>query len=416
VFATAVAVFGLASVACAACTGLWPFVFARVIQGTAGALMTPVGRIVVLRNTDKAGLLKATSLITWPGLLAPVIAPVLGGALTTWFGWQWNFLLNAPLAAVGTFLVLRYVPDHRVQDPKALDRTGTVLIATALSLGIYGLSQLAQASRLSIGLGALLLGAGLTTAAIWWLRRSRNPLIDLAPLRVATFAAATLHAGNLIRIAISATPFLLPVMLEVAWHMTPLRAGETVLVYSLGNLVMKTVTTPLMRALGFRTVLVGNGLAVALSIAACGLLTAHSPAAAVYALVFLAGATRSIEFTGINTLSFADIEPAQQAPASTFFSMMQQVSMALGVSAGALLLTAAHRGATGALSQSDFTIAFGATALLALIGAALMLTLRRDAGHEVTGHAPRLPDGCPAPRTGRKPAPVDGRERSPSTG
>jgi Major Facilitator Superfamily len=318
-----------------------------------------------------------------------VVAPVLGGALTTWFGWQWNFLLNVPLAAAGCLLAIALIPDQRDPAPAPLDTTGGILIATALGAGIYGLGQLASAPRLETDLPIVLLGAGLTVTAVWWLRHCRNPLIDLGPLRTPTFAAATLHAGNLIRLAISATPFLLPLMLEVAWRMTPLRAGEIVLVYSLGNLVMKTITTPLMRILGFRSTLAGNGLAVAASIAACGLLTVHTQTAVVDLVVFLAGATRSIEFTGINTLTFADIEAKEQASASTFFSMMQQVSMALGVAGGALLLAAAHHGAATALTQADFTVAFQATALIALLGAALMLTLRRDAGAEVTGHMPR---------------------------
>jgi len=160
------------------------------------------------------------------------------------------------------------------------------------------------------------------------------------------------------------------------------------LVYALGNLVMKTITTPLLRRLGFRTVLTANGVAVALSIAACGLLTSHTNIAVVDAVAFAAGATRSIEFTGINTLTFADIGPDHRASASTIFSMMQQVSMALGVAGAAILLYAIEGGKQTTLTQSDFTLAFALTAAVALGGALLMLRLRRNAGYEVTGHRP----------------------------
>lgn len=402
VFASAIVVFGLASIGCAASTNLWEFVLARLVQGLGGALMTPVGRIVVLRNTGKDELMRATSLITWPGLIAPVIAPVLGGALTTWFGWQWNFLLNVPLAVVGTALVLAHVPDQRAADPAPLDRTGTVLIASSLGLTVYGLSQLAQSSAPGADLAILTAGCVLGAAAVWWFRRSARPLIDLGPLRVTTFAASTLYAGNLIRLAISATPFLLPLMLEVAWRLSPLDAGKIVLVYSLGNLVMKTITTPLMRRLGFRTVLGGNGIAVALSIGACGLLTADTGIVVVDAVAFLAGAARSIEFTGINTLTFADIEPGQQASASTFFSMMQQVSTALGVAGAAIVLHTAHGTAATALTQRDFSVAFEATAAIALLGALLMLRLRPDAGRAVSGHRPRSDGRSPAGSVDRR--------------
>ncbi|MEV0998768.1 MFS transporter [Nonomuraea sp. NPDC050202] len=396
VFATAIVVFGLASVGCAACTELWQFVLARVVQGVGGALMMPVGRIIVLRNAGKEDLLRATALITWPALIAPVIAPVVGGALTTWYGWQWIFLLNAPLALIGTALVLAYVPGLREPDPRPLDRTGTVLIITALSLTIYGLSELAQPSAVGLDLALLAVGSLVGVAAVRWFRRAAHPLIDLAPLRVPTFAASTLHAGNLIRLAISATPFLLPLMLQEAWRLTPLEAGQIVLVYFLGNLVVKTITTPLLRRLGFRTVLIGNGVAVALSIGALGLLDARTGFAVVAVVAFAAGVTRSIEFTGINTLSFADIGPADRASASTFFSMMQQISMALGVAAAAIALQVAHGPAATPLTQGDFALAFALSGAVALAGALLMVRLRPDAGHEVTGHRPRKKGEVPS--------------------
>lgn len=389
VFATAIVVFGLASIGCAACTELWQLVLARVIQGVGGALMMPVGRIIVLRNAGKEDLLRATALITWPGLIAPVIAPVVGGALTTWFGWQWIFLLNAPLTLIGTVLVLAYVPNQREPHPKPLDRTGTVLVVTALSLTIYGLSELAQPSALGLDLALLAVGCAVGAVAVWWFRRSAHPLVGLQPLRVPTFAATTLYGGNLQRLAISATPFLIPLMLQEAWRLNPLEAGQIVLVYFLGNLVIKVITTPLLRRFGFRTVLAVNGVAVALSIGAWALLDVRSGIVVVGAVAFVAGATRSIEFTGTNTLTFADIEPEDRASASTFFSMMQQISTALGVAAAAIVLQAAHGTSTTPLTQSDFALAFVVTGAVALLGAVLMLRLRRDAGQEVTGHRPR---------------------------
>ena len=389
VFATAIVVFGLASVACAACTSLWQFAVARVIQGAGGSLMMPVGRIIVLKNAGKRDLMRATALITWPGLVAPVIAPVLGGALTTWHGWQWIFLLNAPLALAGTALVLAFVPNVRDSEPKPLDRVGTVLIVTSLTLTVYGLSELAQPPTAALDLALPAVGLLVGAAAVWWFLRAEHPLVGLGPLRVPTFAAAGLHAGALIRLAISGTPFLLPLMLQEAWGQTPLEAGRLVLVYFLGNLVVKVITTPLMRWLGFRTVLVCNGIGVALSIAALGLLDAGTAFAVAAVVAFVAGATRSIEFTGTNTLSFADVGSADRASASTLFSMMQQLSVALGVAVAAIALQLAHGGSGTPLTQGDFAVAFWVTGAIALTGALLMLRLRPDAGNEVTGHRRR---------------------------
>jgi EmrB/QacA subfamily drug resistance transporter len=388
VFSTAIILFGVASIGCAASSTLWQFVLARVVQGIGGAFMVPVGRALVLRNTDKANLMRATALITWPGLIAPVVAPVLGGALTTWLGWPAIFLVNVPIVVIAVVLVLVFIPRTDDYSSKPFDVIGTVLLVLALGLSIYGLSDLSRRSAPSVALACLLTGFILGALAVWWFRRSPHPLIDLAPLRVATFAMATLTGGHIVRVAISATPFLLPLMLQEAWGLTPIEAGNAVLVYALGNLLMKTVTTALLRAFGFRNVAVGNGLVVAGSIVTLGVLTVDTRVWIVWAAAFVAGASRSIEFTAINTLAFADVEPEHRTTASTVFSMMQQAAMAIGVALAALALSAQSNG-SGDLSQTDFLAAFTGAGAVALGGALLMLRLASDAGQQVTGHRPR---------------------------
>ena len=384
VFAGAIIVFTLASVWCAYAGALWQFVLARIVQGLGGALMTPVGRIVVLRSAEKHELLQATALITWPALIAPVVAPVLGGAITTWIDWRWNFLLNLPLGAIGVALVLAYVPDHREAVRKPLDWIGGLLSSAALILLIYGLEQFARGDN-----WPLAIGGGIAAAAIWWFGRTEHPLLDLRPLKIPTFAISTLDAGNLFRLAISATPFLLPLMLQVIWHRNPLEAGAVVLVYFFGNLAMKTVTTPLLRKFGFRAVMTINGVAVAASVAACGFLRPDTPIMFTDIIMFAAGATRSMQFTALNTLTFADIPGDQRASSSTLSAMLQQVAMALGVAAAALFLHLSQTERGGVeLNADDFRFAFIACGACALAGAALMLRLAPNAGHEVSGHSP----------------------------
>ena len=317
-----------------------------------------------------------------------MIAPVLGGALTTWFGWQAIFLVNVPIGLVGVALVWAFVPDDGDRVATPLDVVGTVALVLALSISITAMSGLAQPGALAVDLVLLVAGSVFGVLALWWFRRVPHPLVDLAALRVPTFVTAALAGGNTVRVAISATPFLLPLMVQEAWGLTPLEAGNIVLVYMAGNLVMKTVTTPTLKACGFRSVAVGNGLVVAGSIAALGLLTSETPLALVWVVAFVAGASRSLQFSALNTLAFADVEPEQRTSASTLFSIMQQVALAVGVALAAIVLSTAGGARNDHLSQADFTIAFVITAAVALVGALHMLGLARDAGHLVTGHQP----------------------------
>ncbi|GAA0322837.1 DHA2 family efflux MFS transporter permease subunit [Sphingomonas oligophenolica] len=386
VLAGAILVFSLGSAGCAAAGTLPEFICARVIQGIGGAMMMPVGRIVVLRTARKDQLLAATSLITWPALLAPVVGPIIGGAITTWLNWRWNFLINLPLGCIAIGLVFWLVPDEKEPGRRSLDVTGLILCSFALSLLIYALDGLATESPIALPLVVLLLGCGSGLAATRWFGKAATPLLDLSSLKVRSFKIAVVDAGNLIRLSISATPFLLALMLQTVWKLNPLETGTVLLVYFVGNLAMKTVTSPLLRLLGFRPLLFANGIAVALSIAAIPLLSWSHLTALSVALLLFAGAARSMQFTAINTLTFADIPKQHTASSSTLASMMQQLSMALGVALAAICLRVgiAVRGAATP-DASDFAAAYLVTALCALAGALLTLRLAGDAGAEVRG-------------------------------
>jgi EmrB/QacA subfamily drug resistance transporter len=388
VFAAAIVVFTLASALCGSAPTLWTFVGARILQGMGGALMTPVGRMVVLKSAAKHELMDATSLIVWPALIAPVVAPILGGAITTYADWRWNFFLNLPLGAIGVALVLAFVPDMREPKRRPLDLVGAVLTSAALILLIYALDQISHGDGWLPALATLAAGAAIGAATLVWFRRTPHPLLDLSPFRLRTFAVASLDAGTLFRVAISSTPFLLPLMLQVIWKLTPLQAGGIVFVYFLGNLAMKAVTTPLLRRFGFRTVLAANGLLVAGSIGACGFLQPQAPALTDI-VMFVAGATRSMQFTALNTLTFADVGDVHRSASSTLSSMMQQVGLALGVATAALLLRFAQGSHGGkALSGGDFQVAFIGCAACAVVAVVLTLRLAHDAGDEVSGRRP----------------------------
>ncbi|TIM64318.1 MAG: DHA2 family efflux MFS transporter permease subunit, partial [Mesorhizobium sp.] len=339
IFLVEIALFTLASIACGISQNLTQFVAARAVQGLGSALMTPVGRILVLRNASKSELLNATALITWPALFAPVIGPVLGGFITTYLSWHWNFFINIPLGAAGLALVARFIPGDRASETRPLDWPGFLVTSAALASMLYGLERIAHPQDGALPTVALL-GAGVLIGwlAVRHLARAKNPLLDLAAFKVQTFAISTLSAGTIFRVSINATPFLLPLLFQVGFGLRPVDAGMLILAYFLGNLGMKTVTTPTLKRFGFRSVLVVNGVIASLSIMACAAISPQTPQALVVALMLIAGLTRSMQFTALNTLAFADIASAQRSSAATLSSMLQQVAMLFGVAVAAALL------------------------------------------------------------------------------
>ncbi|RUX95153.1 MULTISPECIES: DHA2 family efflux MFS transporter permease subunit [unclassified Mesorhizobium] len=390
IFLLAIVLFTLASLACGFSQNLTQFVAARVVQGLGSALMTPVGRILVLRNASKSELLNATALITWPALFAPVVGPVLGGFITTYLSWHWNFFINIPLGVIGLALVARFIPGDREADPKPLDWPGFFLTSAGLALLLYGLERIAHPED-GILPTVLLIAAGIVIGwlAVRHLRRAPHPLLDLSSFKVLTFAISTLAAGTIFRVAINATPFLLPLLFQVGFGLSPVDAGMMILAYFLGNLGMKTVTTPMLRRFGFRSVLVVNGLIASAAIMACAAISPQTPQALVVALMLIAGLSRSMQFTALNTLAFADIDAAQRSSAATLSSMLQQVAMLFGVAVAAAVLNLSQiaRGRP-ALDLVDFRIAFLAIGAIGLVAALRFLALPPGAGAEVSGHAP----------------------------
>ncbi|MER8446029.1 DHA2 family efflux MFS transporter permease subunit [Mesorhizobium sp. M1066] len=390
IFLLAIVLFTLASLACGLSQTLTQFVAARVVQGLGSALMTPVGRILVLRNASKSELLNATALITWPALFAPVVGPVLGGFITTYLSWHWNFFINIPLGVIGLALVARFIPGDREADPKPLDWPGFFLTSAGLALLLYGLERIAHPED-GVLPTALLIVAGIVTGwlAVRHLRRAPHPLLDLSSFKVLTFAISTLAAGTIFRVAINATPFLLPLLFQVGFGLSPVDAGLMILAYFLGNLGMKTVTTPTLRRFGFRSVMVVNGIIASAAIMACGAISPQTPQALVVVLMLIAGLTRSMQFTALNTLAFADIDAAQRSSAATLSSMLQQVAMLFGVAVAAAILNLSQIVRDRpALDLVDFRIAFLAIGAIGLVAALRFLVLPPSAGAEVSGHSP----------------------------
>ncbi|WP_242167178.1 MULTISPECIES: MFS transporter [unclassified Pseudomonas] len=386
VFAGAIIVFTLASLLCGLSQSLEMFVIARVLQGIGGALMVPVGRLAVLRNTDKKDLVNMIAVITWPGLVAPILGPLVGGLIVTHAPWPWIFYVNLPLGALALVAALWLVPEGRGASVRQFDGKGFVLLASACVALLGGLEWLGNQTSETLlpGFALAAAGAALAVWAVQHCRRHAEPLLPLQTLSIATFRVSIL-GGSLFRLAISALPFLLPLLFQVGFGLSPVDAGLLVLAVFAGNLAMKPFTTAIMQRFGFRQVLLVNGVIGVSLVAACALFTAQTPLTLIAAVLFVGGLSRSMQFTCYNSIGFADVPKARMSEASALFSMAFQLAMGLGVSIAALLLRAsmAAQGHEAHASAGDFRVAFAGVALLGVLGLIDVYRLPAGAGESV---------------------------------
>jgi len=390
IFLIAIALFTLASALCALSSTLEMLSAFRVLQGLGGAMMVPVGRLVVLRTTEKRDLLDAIAYLTWPALVAPVIAPFLGGWLSTYASWEWIFLVNIPLGVLALVTAIRVVPDVQGEQVGSLDWTGFVLCGVTLASLLLGMEQIgaANASRWWAG-GLLVLAAVAGGLTVWRMLTARHPLLDLHSLRVTTFRVGN-ASGMVYRMAISAAPFLLPLMFQLAFGWSAVDAGLMVMAVFAGNVLIKPVTSPLIRRFGFRTVIAGSAAGGVLMFAACAFLTPTTPLVVVAGVLFLSGVFRSIGFSGYNSLQFADIPAEQMSGANTLSSTIGQLAAGLGVAVGALSLRLSA-GVVDAIAPrlgvlGHYQMAFVVLALLMLYPVLeALFSLHRTAGGEVAG-------------------------------
>ncbi|CAM5776159.1 MFS transporter [Labrys miyagiensis] len=386
VFGWAIVIFTAASILCGLSTNLWFFTAARILQGVGGALMVPVGRLIVLRNTAKSDLMRAIAVITWPGLAAPVLGPPVGGFLATYATWHWIFFLNVPLGLLGFVLTMRLIPSGQAEGAKPFDVLGFILVGAACFGLMYGLDLISRQNS-SMPLAALWLAASALVAAVavWHALRAAHPLVDPWALRIRSFAV-TIWGGSLFRTAIGAVPFLAPLMFQLAFGLDAYQAGLLVLWVFAGNISMKPFTTAVLRRFTFRQVLIGNGLLNAILISSYALLTPATPVPLICALLFASGLTRSMQFTALNTIAFADVPEARMSGANTLFNVAQQMSFGIGIGVGAAALRLAELwfpGEPGKLPLVDFQIAFGFIGLLAFVAILDMVGLDARAGTEL---------------------------------
>jgi len=360
VFIAAIALFTLSSLTCALSSSLTQLVISRVVQGLGGAMMVPVGRIILLRTIPKHGLIKAMAFLSMPALIGPMAGPPLGGLLVTYASWHWIFLINIPIGILGIWLIMRYVNElpKQAESPR-LDLVGFLLSAACMAALVSGFESLGQGGPSAL-ISLSIIGTGLLTGYLYVLhaRKHPNPIIDLSLLRIPTFRAAVL-AGNLCRFGVGATPYLLALLLQIGFGMSALSAGLITFVGAIGSLVMKMAAPRILNRWGYRYVLTVNAVLTGASLAACASFTPEMPAILMLGILLIGGFFRSLQFTAVNTLAYADITHAGMSRASSFAAMAQQlgISLGVGVAAESMSLSMVWRGGDTLLA-ADVMVGF----------------------------------------------------------
>jgi EmrB/QacA subfamily drug resistance transporter len=384
VFMVAIATFTLASAFCGLSNGLAEMVAARVLQGLGGAMMVPVGRLLLLRRVRKEELLSVTTWLTMPGLLGPLLGPPVGGLLTDLISWRAVFWINVPVGMLGLLLVWRVIPALPASPPPPPDLRGLTLVGAALAALMFAFETLGRGLVAPwIAEAALVLGLLLAVVAVRHCLRAANPALDFSLLAIPSFRVPNI-AGTVFRVGAGAVPFLVPLTLQLGFGASASQSGMVSFATALGAFAMKPMAQFALRRFGFRNVLVWNAVCAALTIAACAAFRPGWPMSAVFVVLLLGGLTRSLHFTTLNTLAYADVPQEKLSAATSLYSTAQQLPLALGVVvASAALQISVAAGGRQVAAMPDFTAAFLTGALLTLLAAPLAMRLPKEAGEGI---------------------------------
>jgi EmrB/QacA subfamily drug resistance transporter len=383
IFVFAIVAYALSNAVCGFAQNLAELLMARMAEGAAGAMLLPVGRLVLLRATPKHNLVQAMSVLTMPALLGPVLGPPIGGAIITYASWRWIFFLNLPIAAGGVALVLKFIPHVKGEEPRPLDWTGLALTGLGMAGVVYGFENLGRPGIPVWVQATMMIGGGACLAAfVRHAGRTRHPIVDLSLLKIQTFRASVV-GGAFMRVGMGATPFLLALLLQVAFGLTALQAGLMTFASAAAAIVMKTAAPPILRRFGFKRTLSVNAVVVALTFMAYALFTPATPHWLIYVVLLSGGFFRSLQFTSLNGMAFADLDQPRMSRASTLSTMGQQLSLSIGIGLAAMLLRL-FRG-SGPLSAAAIAPAFVVVGAITLISLLFFVTLPRNAGSELNG-------------------------------
>jgi len=389
VFRAAIGVFMVGSICCAFSNSLETFVLSRFLQGVGGSMMTPIARLVLLRATPRNELVAATSWLSVPALLGPLTGPPVGGFLTTYLTWHWIFWINVPIGIIGILAATKFLPKSEPRTPRPIDLFGFLLTSIAFAGIIFGLSVISlPAIPVATGYVAVAVGAA---AALLYLRHTRRaafPLLD-PKLFQRRFFRTTVVGGFFFRIGIGAFPFLMPLMLQLTFGLTPFESGMTTFVTAFGAIMSKVLAERVYARFGFPRTLTACAVLGVVFLGINGLFTPQTPHLLIMFCLFLGGVTRSFFFTGVNVFGYADVDETEASQATVISAVAQQISIALGVAVAGGLIEFTSRLHGGAPNLGDFHIAWFVVAGIAAISALFFWRLPPDAGADVSGHRAR---------------------------
>ncbi len=387
-FCSAIAIFTLGSIACGSAQDLPMLVASRVLQGFGGAMLTPVGRLILLRSFPRSELLSAMVWVSIPAVVGPTLGPLAGGFITTYWSWRWIFYVNIPFGLLGITLAWRYVRDTAPRRHEQFDWPGFAILGFGMALLEFGIENLGRPVLPRVVIVLSFAGAGvLLTLYALYARRHDNAALDLKLLRVRTFRIG-LTAGGLSRIAIGAIPFLLPLLLQIGFGYSPIQSGSLTFASSIGTIIIRPTSVWLLRVAGFDRLLVCNTVLAAAVVAGFTMFTPSTPHALLFGYIVMYGIVRNTQFNAVQTLTFSDIPPQSLSKATSLSGVVQQMSIGLGVSVSATLL-GVIAGSQSVLTVADFRTTLWCIAAIAAAALPGFLLLRPADGQQVSGHVRR---------------------------
>jgi EmrB/QacA subfamily drug resistance transporter len=386
VFIWAIVVFTVSSVLCGLAHSLLELVFYRVLQGIGGAMMTPVGRVIVLKSVPKLQLVQAMNAITIPAVLGPLLGPSVGGFIVTYFSWPWIFFINLPIGLGGVLAVQLFIPDIRAEGVAPLDFRGFALIGMAVAGLVFGFEAIGRGVvPVSIILASLAAGAMCSGFYLIHARSKSDPIIDLSLLRIRTFAASVV-GGGLFYLTTTSSVFLLALLLQLGFGFSAFQAGLTTLASAVGSLAMRFTFRLLLKPLGFRRLLIGNAILTGAFLVSCGFFQVTTPYLVIALVLLVGGFSRSVQFTAAQSLGYAEMPSERLSRATSFLAMAQQLAQSFGVGLVALLVHVSliwHDRV--AIAPQDVALGYFAIGIMVLGSVVVFYRLPSHAGAELSG-------------------------------
>jgi EmrB/QacA subfamily drug resistance transporter len=389
VFRNAIIAFLLGSIACASAPNVAFLVAARFFQGIGGALMLPVGRLVLMRSVEKRNLIQATTWVLIPAVVGPILGPPVGGFIVTYLNWRWIFYINVPIGILGIVLVSLFIANTREEVPDKTDYAGIFLSSLSLGLLLFGFELTSHDGMVNLALCFLAIGALLGIFYVRHARRTQHPILDISLMKIPTFGTSVI-AGAITRVTQGAHPYLLPLMMQLGFGLSAAQSGLMTLATALGSIIAKPVAPTLLRRYGFRDTLTINGFFASAGYATCGLFRPGWPLPVMFLIMMASGFFMSIQFTGYNTIAYDEVSQARMGSATSFYTTFQQLMLSMGICAGAAVLQGSMVLRGHHLPHfADFTTALWTVAAVSLTATIWNRRFAHDAGHEISGHTPR---------------------------